>query len=60
MDSFTRKYNKNQKLARKKGPLVDRVRLGYRWDNDSFLILDMDYNQELIIIRKQKSSKVKL
>ncbi|WP_339797863.1 DUF559 domain-containing protein [Paenibacillus sp. FSL R5-0744] len=36
MDSFTRKYNKNQKLARKKGPLVDRVRLGYRWDNDSF------------------------
>lgn len=36
MDSFTRKYNKNKKLARKKGPLVDRVRLGYKWDNDSF------------------------
>lgn len=41
MDRFTKKYHKNQKLARKKGPLIDRLRLGLRWDNEQFY--DINY-----------------
>jgi hypothetical protein len=34
MERFTKKYHKNNKLARKKGPMVDRIRFGLNWDNE--------------------------
>lgn len=34
MASFHRKYEKNKKLARRKGPLIDRVRFGLNLDGD--------------------------
>jgi hypothetical protein len=41
LSRFQKKYEKNFKLARKKGPLIDRVRLGYRWNDDNFF--DINY-----------------
>lgn len=41
MEVFTRKYKKNLKLARTKGPLIDRLRFGYRWDDNLFY--DINY-----------------
>ncbi|MEK4870021.1 MULTISPECIES: hypothetical protein [unclassified Niallia] len=41
LSRFQKKYEKNFKLARKKGPLIDRVRLGYRWNEDLFF--DINY-----------------
>lgn len=34
MTSFRKKYEKNSKLARRKGPMIDRVRFGKSWDDD--------------------------
>jgi hypothetical protein len=41
MSRFQKKYEKNQKLARKKGPLLDRIRLGLKWNKDLFF--DINY-----------------
>lgn len=41
MDKFNRKYEKHKVLARKKAPLFDRIRLGYRWDTTKFY--DLNY-----------------
>ncbi|MFI8651565.1 hypothetical protein KZA05_04510 [Bacillus amyloliquefaciens] len=41
LSRFQKKYEKNLTLARKKGPLVDRVRLGYRWNENLFY--DLNY-----------------
>ncbi|PFF52190.1 hypothetical protein [Bacillus cereus] len=34
MDRFTKKYHKNNTLARTKGPMVDRIRFGLNWNNE--------------------------
>lgn len=36
LKKFTDKYIKNNKLARKKSPLVERARFGLRWEPDKF------------------------
>ena len=41
LNKFTTKYNKNNKLARKDSPLVERLRFGLRWDDSKFF--DINY-----------------
>lgn len=36
MEKFNNKYIKNNKLARKDSPLIERVRFGLRWDDNLF------------------------
>lgn len=38
---FNNKYEKNNKLARKKSPLIDRARFGLRWNSNMFY--DINY-----------------
>lgn len=36
LNKFNSKYEKNNRLARKKSPLVERLRFGLRWDENNF------------------------
>lgn len=41
LDRFNKKYIKNQKLAKKNSPLIERARFGLKWDSNKFY--DINY-----------------
>lgn len=41
LERFTKKYEKNKKLAKKKGPMEDRIRFGKKWNKE--LYFDINY-----------------